>query len=308
MSPERAAIVDVGSNSTRLFLCEGIGPQGPEGARHTTVTALRRGAAADGRLAGDALARLDAVLDDYGARARAFAPAPTVAVGTSAVREAPNRQAVGQIVRRRLGCALLAVSGEEEARLAFTGARLALQGPEPALVIDVGGGSAELVRGGPSGLDGAISLPLGAVRGTDRHMHHDPPRASELDSLRAEVAAAVPGALRQIGGAAPALGVAGTMTTLAAIDLGAYDPIRVHGRRLSLARIEELTARLAGLPLALRRDVPGLDPARAPVIVAGAAMVAQILQSAGLGEVVVSERDILDGIALAIARGERIRG
>ena len=297
----RIAVVDVGSNSTRLLLCEGIAPAGPEGARFTTVTGLRRGAGPDGSLADAALARLDDVLGEFGARVRAFGPVPTAAVGTSAVREAPNRDRVARLVGDRLGCPLVVVSGEEEAHLAFTGARLALAGPEEAMVIDVGGGSAELVRGGPDGPTGAISMPLGAVRGTDRHLHHDPPLAEELKALRAEVAGSVPGALRAIGGPAPALGVAGTMTTLAAIDLGAYDPERVHRHRLTRERIEGLTAMLAALDLERRREVPGLDPARAPVIVAGAAMVAEILHGAGLPDVLISERDILDGIVLAVA-------
>lgn len=295
----RLAVVDVGSNSTRLFLCEGAGPGGPEGERMASVTALRRGADADGRLAHAALERLRATLADYADRVRVFAPAQVVAVGTSAVREAPNVDAVAALVADALGADLTVISGEEEAALAYAGARLALDDPEPALVIDVGGGSTELVRGGPSGPEGAVSLRLGSVRASDAYLHHDPPLSAELADLRAEAAALLPGALAAVGGPARAVGVAGTVTSLAAIALGGYDPARVHRHVLGAEVIESQLARLAALPLDERREVPGLAPARAPAIVAGAAIVAQILQSAGLTELLVSERDLLDGIALS---------
>ena len=294
----RTAVVDVGSNSVRLFLSEGVGPEGPEGRRRTTITGLRRGAAEDGSIAEDALARLDACIADYAAAIAAFAPDRVVAIGTSAVRDAPNRGRVEEIVRARLGVRLAVLSGEEEARLAYLGARLAVSGLGPALVLDIGGGSTELVRGGPEGPEAAVSLQLGSVRSTERHVRGDPPRPGGLRALRAEAAALFADAMRRVGRAPHMIGVAGTLTTLAAVRLGGYDPARVHGLRLTRAEIERITARLAAMPLARRRGVPGLEPGRAPVIVAGGLIAGAALEAARAGWVVVSERDLLDGAIL----------
>ena len=299
----RTAVVDVGSNSVRLFLCDGIGPEGPEGERRTTITGLRRGAAEDGSIATDALDRLDACLADYAAAIAAFAPDRTVVVGTSAVRDAPNRGRVEEIARRRLGVPLTILSGEEEARLAYLGARLAAPGEGPALVLDIGGGSTELVRGGPDGPEAAVSLQLGAVRSTERHLRGDPPRPGELRALRSEAAALCSDGMLRVGGAPRMIGVAGTLTTLAAIRLGGYDPARVHGLRLTRAEIERITARLAEMPLSRRREVAGLEPGRAPVIVAGGVIAGAALEAARADAVVVSERDLLDG---AILTGEHL--
>jgi len=295
----RVAVVDLGSNSVRLFLCDGIDAAGPTGERYSTVTGLRRGAGADGAIAEDALARLDACLAGYAVPVAGFGPDRVIAVGTSAVRDAPNRDRVGDLLRARLGAGLTVLGGEDEARCAFAGARLGAAGAGEIMVVDIGGGSTELVRGGPAGPAGAISLQLGAVRQTEAHLASDPPTIRELASLRAEARALVAGALAAIGGPAPAIGVAGTITTLAAIDLGVYDRDRVHGRRLSRSTIDRIAADLARLPVARRREVPGLDPARAGVIVAGAAIAAVVLEAAGLDELVVSERDLLDGVVLA---------
>lgn len=299
----RVAVVDVGSNSLRLFLCHGVGPEGPEGERTAVVTGLRRGAAADGAIAADALERLDRVLADYGPRVEAFAPRAVLALGTSAVRDAPNRGEVARVAAERLGVELRVLSGDEEAALSFAGARLAVAEGGPALVVDIGGGSTELIRGTSEGQEAAVSLQLGASRGTERHLRHDPPRAEELAALRADAAGLIAPALAAVGGPAPVVGVAGTMTTLAAIHHGRYDPALVHGTRLTARDVEDQLARLAALPLARRREVPGLDPARAPLIVAGAAIAACVLEVAGAPELSVSERDLLDGAALAALAG-----
>jgi exopolyphosphatase/guanosine-5'-triphosphate,3'-diphosphate pyrophosphatase len=293
------AVVDVGSNSVRLFLCSGVGPQGPEGERLTRITGLRRGAGADGTIAPDALARLDACLAVYGERIAGWGAARVLVVGTSAVRDAPNRAEVDAIVRRRLGRDLIVLGGDEEARLAFLGARLAAPGPERVLVVDVGGGSTELVRGGPDGPEAEVSLQLGSVRSSERHLHGDPPRPGELRALRDEAAALVTPAVERVGRADVVIGVAGTATTLAAVRLGGYDPDRVHGLQLARAEVEAITARLAALPLAERRAVPGLHPDRAPVIVGGGLIVAAVLEAARAGGLLVSERDLLDGAVLA---------
>ena len=303
---ERLAVVDLGSNTTRLFLCGGVGPAGPEGERLTTITALRRGAGSDGTLARDALARLEAALAGYGERLRAFHPALVVAVGTSAVRDAPNRDAVDALVRRHAGVPLTVISGEREAALAYRGARLAVDGDGPAMVIDVGGGSTELVRGTAAGPEGAVSLQVGAVRCTEALLGGDPPSPEELGALRAAVAGLARDALARIGGPAPAVGVAGSATTLAAIHLGGYDPDRVHRLRLPTPEVAAITARLAAMPLAELLELPGLEPARAPAIVAGATVIATVLEVAGLPDLLVSERDVLDGAALAALDGSLV--
>ena len=298
MTPGRLGVVDVGSNSVNLLLSEGVSESGPEGERFTTVTGLRRRAAPDGTIAEDALARLDDCLAGYAERLAAFRPARVVAVGTSAVRDAPNADRVGEVVTRRLGTPLRVLSGHEEATLAFAGARLAAEDDAPVMLVDVGGGSTELVRGGPAGPEAAVSLQLGTVRHTERYLCDDPPTAEQLAALRAEARAMAVSALEAIGGPAEAIGAAGTITTLAAIDLGGYHRERIHRHRLSLARIEDLGARLAAMTLAERRSVPGLEPARAGVIVAGALIVAAVLDAAALEGLMVSERNLLDGVAL----------
>ena len=297
-TPSRLAVVDVGSNSVRLFLCEGADETGPMGERFTTVTGLRRGAAADGTLAEAALERLDACLTGYGERLAAFGPVPVLAVGTSAVRDAPNRDRVDAIVEARLGASLTVLGGDQEAAVSFAGARLGVGGVEPILVLDIGGGSTELVRGRALP-DDAISLQLGAVRQTERHLASDPPTAAEVAAVRAEARAAVDAALAAFGTFTDIVGVAGTITTLVAIEIGGYDRDRVHRHVLTRATVERITAELAALPLERRREVPGLEPERARVIVAGALIAAAVLDSTGRDAMVVSERDLLDGVVLA---------
>jgi exopolyphosphatase/guanosine-5'-triphosphate,3'-diphosphate pyrophosphatase len=297
--PGRLAVVDLGSNSVRLFLCEGLVDGAPAGERTTTVTGLRRGAAADGSIAPEALARLDACLEGYARRRDAFGAGRTVVAGTSAVRDAPDRRRIEGIVAERMGVPLLVLSGDEEAACAFAGARLGVDGDAEILVVDIGGGSTELVRGGPAGPAGTVSLQLGAVRQTERHLHTDPPTRRELDALADEAREMVAGGLGRIGGAPPVVvGVAGTITTLAAVELGRYDPEAVHRHVLSRDAVAALTDRLAALPVAERREVAGLEPDRAPVIVAGGVIARVVLEVAGAAALRVSERDILDGIAL----------
>lgn len=297
----RIAVADIGSNSVRLFLCDGIDADGPAGERRTTVTGLRRGAGPDGAIAEDALARLDECLAGYGAATAAFAPGRVIAVGTSAVRDAPNRDRVATVVRGRLGAGLTVLSGDQEARCAFAGARLGAETDGPILVVDIGGASTELVRGDAAGPAAAVSLQLGAVRQTEARLASDPPAAAELAALRDEAGALVRAGLARIGGPAACVGVAGTITTLAAIDLGGYDPARVHRHRLDRATVSRILAELAALPLEERRRVPGLEPVRAGVIVAGAAIADVVMEEAGLGAMTVSERDLLDGVVLLAA-------
>ncbi|MEW6583235.1 MAG: hypothetical protein AB1416_10800 [Actinomycetota bacterium] len=293
----RVAVVDIGSNSTRLFLCTGCDAAGPAGERATTITALRRGARDDGTLAADAVARLDACLADYGRRIRDFGADAVAAVATSAVRDAPNRDEVLAVVAGRLGAPCEVLTGDEEASLAYAGARLAVEDGAPALVVDVGGGSTEVVYGAAGLMRHGVSLQLGSVRCTEDHLRGDPPGDAEREALARHVAAVAGPALRDFP-PGQVVGVAGTVTTLAAILLGGYDPVLVHGMRLGREEIAALTERLASVPLQERRRIPGLEPERAPVIVAGAVIVLTVLDLLGAPGLVVSERDILDGIAL----------
>lgn len=301
MSSLRVAVVDVGSNSTRLFLCDDIDEAGPRGERITTITALRRGAGSDGSVAADALGRLDDCLTGYAARIDAFDAGEIIAVGTSAVRDAPNRDRVAAVVEERLGATLRVLTGAQEAELSYVGARLATSGGGAVIVVDIGGGSTELVRGDADGPTSAVSLDIGGVRFTDTFLHDDPPTAAQVSALRAEAAGFVVPALSALGGPAPILGVAGTMTTIAAIANGGYDPEFVHGMVLAADEVREITDHLVSVPLDERRRIPGLHPDRAPSIVAGALIACTVLDAAAADQVAISERDLLDGVRLRLA-------
>lgn len=296
----KVGIVDIGSNSLRLFLCSGLSDGQPEGERIATVTALRRGAAADGTVTPEALDRLDACLAGYGERLRGFGADEVVAVGTSAVRDAPNRDEVTARVRARLGTDLRVLTGPQEAEMSYVGARLAVTGDDEITVMDIGGGSTELVRGDATGPTMAVSLDIGSVRCTDARLHTDPPTHAERDGLIREARDAAADVFAVIGRGRPVVGVAGTITTLAAVVIGEYDPARVHGAVLTRDVVEGLADRLGDMPLAGRRDVPGLHPDRAPAIVAGACIAVGAMQAAEVDHLTVSERDLLDGVALRL--------
>jgi exopolyphosphatase/guanosine-5'-triphosphate,3'-diphosphate pyrophosphatase len=223
---------------------------------------------------------------------------------TSAVRDATNGAAFMRRVVEDHGLDARTVSGDEEAQLTFLGATSdrPAGAPTPVVVIDIGGGSTELVVGEDHRVSFHASTQAGVVRQTERHLHHDPPRHEELVDLAEEVRAIITGAVSLDVRASVAAGiaVAGTPTSLAAIDqsLDPYDPAKVHGYRLAMGTCEMLLARLAMMPEADRRNVVGLHPDRAPTIVAGAAMLVESMRAFGLDEVVVSEHDILRGAAL----------
>lgn len=284
----RVAVVDVGSNSVRLLLLARLTPDGAEGPRITTVTGLRRGAAPDGAVAPDALARLDACLAGYADAIRDAGAPPVVAVGTAAVREAPNADAIADVIRARLGTELVIAAGEREAALAFTGARMALgRDAGPCRVIDIGGASTEVVQGDASGPAHLVSLPLGVVRHAD----------VSVAEARADAVRLVRHATAAFPADGPVVGLAGTVTQAAALVLGYYDPVAIHRMRLSVAQIEDVLQRSAAVDLAARKTIPGMHPDRADVIVNGLAILLGALEALGADEVVVSERDILDGIA-----------
>jgi exopolyphosphatase / guanosine-5'-triphosphate,3'-diphosphate pyrophosphatase len=295
----QAAVLDVGSNSVRLLLAEGLAPGGVMGERVVTITGLRRAATADGSVSPAALARLDTCLADYAQRIIAAGSPPVVAVGTAAVREAPNRAAIERVVRSRLGVDLIVIPGEREAALAFSGARLVLDaGTGPCRVVDIGGGSTEVVQGDGSGPAHAVSLALGVNRQGETHITADPPPAGEVSSIRAEAAALVGEAAGAFPADGPLVGVAGTVTQVAAIAVGHYDADLIHGMTLSCNDVEGVLHRVAAVAADGRARIAGLHPDRVNVIVPGAAILLGVLEALDSPSLVVSERDILDGIAM----------
>jgi exopolyphosphatase/guanosine-5'-triphosphate,3'-diphosphate pyrophosphatase len=294
----RVAAVDIGSNSTRLLIAEGERVH----ARRSVVTRLGEGVDANGRLGERAQERVLNVLAGF--RAAIFGAhrcEHAAAVMTSAVRDAANGEAFAARVGEALGFEARLLSGDEEARLTYDGATGGREGE--FLVIDIGGGSTELVLGA----EFHVSTQIGVVRHSERHLRSDPPGPEELDALAEDVRgvleAHVPVRVRERE--MTAIAVAGTPTQCAAIDLALeyYDPARVEGHVLTAPRLRELLDRLAALPLARRREVTGLDPARAPVIVAGIAILLEVVRCFDLDRVEVSERDILWGIARSITAG-----
>jgi exopolyphosphatase/guanosine-5'-triphosphate,3'-diphosphate pyrophosphatase len=285
----RVAVVDLGSNSTRLLIADvGDDRTITEIERRSEVTRLGQGVDTSGRLADDAMERVFAVLADYREAIDAHHADPAVGVLTSAVRDAANGAQFSEAVRSRFGIAARTIPGEEEARLTYLGATSERAGDEPIAVIDIGGGSTEFVVGAGEALRFFVSTQVGVVRHTERHLHDDPPPATQLQALRAEVAATFAAEVRSEG-VTSGVAVAGTATQCAAM-LGTH--------RLVREDLEALLERLARLPLEERRAVPGLDPARAPTIIAGVAILLEALRALGLTAVEASDHDILRGAAL----------
>jgi exopolyphosphatase/guanosine-5'-triphosphate,3'-diphosphate pyrophosphatase len=303
----RVAVVDIGTNSTRLLVADVDGGGLSELDRRTTVTRLGDRLEASGRLADSAMERVSTALSEYRAAIDRHGAERVVAVATSAMRDAANGPRFRDEIERRFGIDARTISGDEEARLTFLGATAGRDLGAHTLVIDIGGGSTEFVTGRPGADPGFhVSTRMGSVRQTERHLHGDPPTRDELAALAADVNsivdAGVPAPVREP--VETGIAVAGTATSLAAIDqeLDPYDPERVHGYRLGLATCERLLGRLAELPLERRRELRGLHPDRAPTIVAGAGILVESMRSCGLGEIEVSEHDILHGAALTASR------
>ena len=309
----RVGVVDIGTNSTRLLVADVDGNRIAEIDRRSEVTRLGEGVDTTGRLSDEAQARVFAVLDAYAAAIEEHGCDVTTGVLTSAVRDAANGERFRDEVRRRYGLDANVIAGEIEARLTYLGATAERPAGEgPLVVVDIGGGSTEYVVGEEGEMTFHVSTQAGVVRQTERHLHSDPPRSEELQALADEVrqiiATEVPADVREA--VVAAIGVAGTATSCAAIDqeLDPYDAARVQGYRLQEGALELMLARLAEMDLERRRRVTGLDPNRAPTIVAGIVILLEALRAFGLDEVEVSEHDILWGAALTVAAdaaGER---
>ena len=298
--PAPIAVVDLGTNSTRLLVADVRDGRVRELERQSIVTRLGEGVDASGRLAGGAMDRVFGVLSKYRRLIDEHGASTVVALATSAVRDSANGDEFRSAVRERFGIHIRIISGDEEARLTFLGATAARVDGATALVIDIGGGSTELVIGRPGAdPDFHVSTQSGSVRQSERHLDDDPPTADQLDRLRREVRGiiddAVPRGLRER--VEMGIAVAGTATQLARVDRGRGGD--VDGYRLARDAVERDLALLASKPLSERREVPGLDPDRAPTIVAGAAILLESLDAFGLPAAEVSEADILHGAALA---------
>jgi len=301
----RVAVVDMGSNSTRLLVADVDDGQISELERRSTVTRLGRGVDTSRKLSAEAIEDVCDTVADYLALVDDHGPAQLVAIATSAVRDAENSGAFIGELRERFALNARILSGDDEARLTYLGANHERPVAEDTLVVDIGGGSTELVVGSGSEMSFHASLDAGTVRHTERHISKDPAEHSELETLSDDVRTLIDGALQgsHFARARKGIGVAGTPTSLAAIDqaLDPYDPEAVHGSTLSLAAIQRMLSELASKTLAERLEVTGLHKGRAPTIVAGVVILIQVMRAFGLSEIEVSEHDILYGAALEAA-------
>ena len=306
----RVAAVDCGTNSLRLLLAD-VDPSRTgltDVVRRMEIVRLGQGVDQTGRLAPEALARTMTVLRDYAdVIARAGAQAVRM-VATSATRDADNAAEFVRLVKEVLGVAPEVLTGDEEAVLSFTGATAELAaGPDPGpfLVADIGGGSTEFVLGPAGGPpQHGVSVNIGCVRMTERHLRDDPPTADQIAAATVDIDAAIALAAETVplDKAATLVGLAGSVTTVAALVLGlpAYDPERIHHARLSAAEVAETAAALLAMPRAERANLGPMHPGRVDVIGAGALVLDRIMRVGEFGEVVVSEHDILDGIAFSL--------
>ncbi len=296
----------MGSNSTRLLVADVEGEAGTlsELERHSRVTRLGRGVDTAGQLAEAAIDDVCTEVADYLEIASRYEPERTVALATSAVRDAANGDAFLAELRERFGLPAQTIDGAEEAGLSWAGANVGRPTDDRRLVLDIGGGSTELILGTGSEPDVHASLQVGVVRHSERFLGSDPPTAIELEALADAVREVVADARAEAGRSpADAIAVAGTPTSLAAIELGLdpYDGAAVEGHVLGLDSIQHELSRLASIPLAARREVVGLHPDRAPTIVAGVVILTVVMRVFGLDRVTVSEQDILWGAALDAA-------
>jgi exopolyphosphatase/guanosine-5'-triphosphate,3'-diphosphate pyrophosphatase len=342
---QRVAAIDCGTNSIRLLIADiesssddlersrgsselamSSRPSLADVDREMRIVRLGEGVDRTGRLSTAALDRTMTALREYAGLIAETKPEAIRMVATSATRDAENSREFTERVVGVLGVAPEVISGDEEARLSFTGATRELAGtalggegecPPPYLVVDIGGGSTEFVLGdaGAAGSPpaeqpvGSRSVNIGCVRMTERHLHGDPPSASEIaaatediDAALGQAAAAVPVAVGGAGAVGTLVGLAGSVTTVAAIALGleAYDSERIHHSRVSAARVHQLTLGLLAMTRAERAAIPVMHPGRVDVIGAGALILDRIMTRFGFAEVLASEHDILDGIAWSL--------
>jgi exopolyphosphatase / guanosine-5'-triphosphate,3'-diphosphate pyrophosphatase len=299
----RVAVVDVGSNSTRLLVADVEGGRVSEVERQSRVTRLGRGVDLSGQLSAEAIEAACEAVADYMAICQEAGVATVESIATSAVRDASNGSAFVAELRERFALSARVLDGEEEARLTYLGATHERPPREPTLVIDIGGGSTELIVGTGAEIAFHASLQAGVVRHSERHIGSDPPTTPELEALAGDVRGLIEAALAdsEPPSATAGIAVAGTPTSLASVELGLepYDPKQVHGHTLTLASIQHLLSQLASAPLSKRAQIVGMHPDRAPTIVAGVMILIETMRAFGLERIAVSEHDILYGTAIA---------
>jgi exopolyphosphatase/guanosine-5'-triphosphate,3'-diphosphate pyrophosphatase len=302
----RVAAIDCGTNSIRLLIADVAGETLTDVARRMEIVRLGEGVDRTGRLAPEAIARTRRALLGYAAEIAELGVTTVRMVATSASRDASNAADFREMVRGVLGVGPEVISGDEEARLSFTGAVRGLDAEPPYLVVDIGGGSTEFVTGRAT-IDGAMSVDIGCVRMTERHLRSDPPTADEIAAATVDITAAVDKALAAVRGstAKTLVGLAGSVTTVTALALGLpeYDPARIHHARVGYDAVARVTSDLLAATVADRRMLPVMHPGRADVIGAGALILRIVLERSGQRSVVASEHDILDGIAFGLAAG-----
>ena len=314
----RVAAIDCGTNSIRLLVADVDPERGTltDVDRRMEIVRLGQGVDTSGRLAPEALDRTMHALSGYAAVITRLGASDVRMVATSATRDAANAGEFVRWVTAVLGTAPEVLSGDEEARLSFTGATAELDGvpsaEPPYLVVDIGGGSTEFVLGAVGTVSAAASVDIGCVRMTERHLRSDPPSPEQIAAATADIDAAVGRAAAMVDGdqARTLVGLAGSVTTVAgvAMDLSAYDPARLHHARAAAAEVHAVATRLLSLTRAERARIAVMHPGRVDVIGAGALILDRIMSLLGLAEVLVSEHDILDGIAWSLAAPQTAPG
>jgi len=302
-SPARVAVIDIGTNSTRLFVADIADDRVTRIDRRSRVTRLGRGVDLSGQLSSEAIEATCREIADYVEICRDAEVGRIDAIATSAVRDASNGSAFVAELRERFALSARVLDGEEEARLTYLGATCENSPSVPTLVVDIGGGSTELIVGVGDDIAFHTSLQAGVVRHSERHISADPPSALELEALAGDVRGLIENAIVDQPGASADAGiaVAGTPTSLASIEIGLepYDPKQVHGHTLTLRTIQRLLSRLASAPLSKRAEITGLHPDRAPNIVAGVVILIETMRAFDLDRIEVSEHDILYGSAIS---------
>jgi len=299
----RVAAIDCGTNSIRLLIADVVGETLTDVSRRMEIVRLGEGVDRTGRLAPEAIDRTRRALLGYAAEIAELGISQVRMVATSASRDASNAADFRAMVRGVLGVDPEVITGDEEARLSFTGAVRGLTADPPYLVVDIGGGSTEFVTG-HSTSEQAISVDIGCVRMTERHLKSDPPTAAEIAAAERDITAAVDTALAAVPGreAKTLLGLAGSVTTVTALalELSAYDASRIHHTRVSYDAVAKVTADLLAATVAERLALPVMHPGRADVIGAGALILRVVMERSGQSAVIASERDILDGICYGL--------
>lgn len=299
----RVAVVDLGSNSTRLLVADVADGVAHEVERRVTITKLGERVDGDRQLSPHAVERVHACLESYREVIDRHAPARALAYATSAVRDAENRADFLEGVERRFGLPARLLSGEEEALLTFRGVAAGRELCDPTVIVDLGGGSTEIVLGDAAGLAFHASLDIGCVRLAERFPRSDALGACDAEALVLHVRRLLMERIPLGSLPVKGIGTAGTVTTLGTLHLGLAeeDPEALHGHRLPAAWIGREARRLATTPVAELRRRPGIEPGRAAVIGAGALAIAEIVGFFELGELEISETDILHGVALEAA-------